>query len=105
GSFENCAALHTSNFREQQSQTAAAEAKHRIRLAHTHDLFKERALLVDLIEHAVHVGEGPRRSHRHLQFRKFAEQLIYTWQEFVQWWIQQSNGNGQPRHLAKDAEE
>ena len=57
GSFEDRFTLHPRDFRKEEAQTTTTETQHRIRFTNTIDLSQQRALLIDLIKHMIHIAQ------------------------------------------------
>src|SRR6185369_8619719 len=103
--FEDRATLHASHFRKQQPETTTTEAQHRISFANAIHLSQQRALVIDLIEHVVHVDQRACDFQFHLQLGELAQQLFGIWQKLMQRRIEKTNRDRKSGHLAKDADE
>src|SRR6185369_13581064 len=103
--FKDRATLHARHFRKHETETTATEAEHRIRLTNTIHLSQQGALVIDLVEHVIHVVQRARDFQFHLQLGELGQKLFGIRQKLVQRRIEQTNRDRKAGHLAKDADE
>ena len=103
--FEDRATLHPRHFRKQQSETTTTKTKHRISFANAIHLSQQRALVIDFVEHVVHVDQRACAFQFHLQLSELAQQLFGIRQKLMQRRIEKTNRDRESGHLAKDADE
>jgi flagellar motor switch protein FliM len=73
GSLEDRATLHPCHFRKQQPETTTTEAQHRISFTDAIHLSQQRAFVIDLVEHVVHVDQRARNFQLHLQLGELGQ--------------------------------
>src|SRR6185503_18453167 len=105
GSFKDRATLHARHFRKQQSQTATTETEHWIRFTNAIDLAQQLTLVIDLVEHVVHITQRRRPFQLHLQLGQLVTQFFRIRQELMQRRIKETNRYRKTGHLAKDTDE
>src|SRR6185503_7282671 len=84
GRLKDRTTLHPRDFRKQQTKTTTTKAEHRIRFANAVDLTQQRSLVIDLVEHVVHVTQRTGAFQFHLQLGQLGAQFFSIRQKLVQ---------------------
>src|SRR6185369_10698801 len=87
------------------TKTTTTETEHRISFTNAIDLSQQRSLVIDLVEHVVHVSQRRRGFQLHLQLGQLVAELFRVRQKLVKRRIEETNGHWQSCHLAKDPDE
>src|SRR5688572_3299830 len=66
---------------------------------------KKFALPVNRVEQPVHLLDAAGALQRHLQLGELPQQLFEIWKKFMERWVQETNGDRQSLHRAKDPDE